>query len=194
MYLLNRRNFNLSQNFPPASTRAEEQLKSRRYIVLTGSLVLAFISYETSTNKSNYNQSILEEESSTRLSHPNSHPIPTDKPKLRTSIISKSISPPPPIRRNSIISQPPPPTTSIVPPLLPPPSTRRKSKLQTNQTIPIKPNSRVNKSKDAASKTIDVEVRKSEDDVIKNKYRSPAARKGLKKYISQITISNSLQK
>ena len=155
---------------------------------------MAFISYETSTNKSNYNQSILEEESSTRLSSPKLHPILTDKPKLRTPIISKAISPPPPTHRNSIISQPPPPTTSIVPPLLPPPSTRRKSKLQTNQTIPIKPNSRVNKSKDAASKTIDEEVRKSEDDVIKNNYQSPAARKELNKYISQITIPNSLQK
>ena len=46
---------------------------------------------------------------------------------------------------------------------------------------------------DEASKIIDEKVRNSEDDIIKNNYRSPAARKELNKYISQITISNSLQ-
>ena len=153
----------------------------------------------------------LEEESSTILSSPNSHPILTDKQNLRTPIISKLTPSPPPIRRSSLISQPPLLTTSIFLPLLPPPSTRRNSKssqsppptfaretlqspeggfivltddpsvsalhlpptLQTNQTITIKTNSRVNKSMDEASKIIDEEVRKSEDDVMKNNYRSP---------------------
>ena len=47
---------------------------------------------------------------------------------------------------------------------------------------------------DEASNIINEEVRKSEDNVIKNNYRLPAARKELNKQISQITISNSLQK
>ena len=66
-------------------------------------------------------------------------------------------------------------------------------KLHTNQTITIKNNKpRVNKSKDEAPKDIAEEVRKSEDDVIKNNYGSPAARKELNKYISQLTMTNSL--
>ena len=102
-----RQNFNLSQNFPPPPTHAEEQLKSRRYIVLTGSPASAFISFD------NYSQSILEVKSSTKLSSPNSHPIHTDKPNLRTPIISKLTPPPPPTRLNSLILQPPPSTTSL---------------------------------------------------------------------------------
>ena len=62
-------------------------------------------------------------------------------------------------------------------------------KLHTNQTITIKNNKpRVNKSKDEAPKDIAEEVRKSEDDVIKNNCRSPAARTVLNKYISQLQI------
>ena len=66
--------------------------------------------------------------------------------------------------------------------------------LHINRTITIKNNKpQVTESKFEVSKNIAYEVRKDEDNVIKNNYRSPAARKELNKYISQITITNSLR-
>ena len=47
---------------------------------------------------------------------------------------------------------------------------------------------------DEDSTILKEEIRKSEDDVMKNKNRSPPARKEVNEYIPQINISNSLQK
>ena len=170
----------------------------------TGSPASAFI-----TIKSNYSQYKLKEESSTRLSSPNSNPIIVYNPN------SKLSPTPPQTRRNSIILHPPPPTTSIIPPLLsftpirqtfnlpqtfPPPPTfaqetlQSQPKLQLKHTITTKTKSRVNKAMDKDSKILDEEILKYEDDVMKNKNRSLVARKELNEYIPKINILNSLQR
>ena len=167
----------------------------------TGSPESTFIS-----NRTIHSQNKLEEESNTRLSSPNLNNIIIAKPNSRVS------PSPPPIRRNSTISHQPPSTTSIIPPLLshPPPRQRfnlpqfppppifdhetlqPQPNLQIQQILTTKIKSRVDKSSDEDSTILKEEIRKSKDDMMKNKNRSPAARKEVNENIPQINILKSL--
>ena len=101
----------LPQNLPHSPTDAKEQLKSRRFIVTTGSSAPVFIS----NNKS---KSQLEEESNTRLSSPNFYNV--------FNLPTNVTSPPPPTRRDFLTTPKPSSTTSILPPL--PSTNNNKSK------------------------------------------------------------------
>ena len=66
--------------------------------------------------------------------------------------------------------------------------------LQLQQILTTRTKSRVDKSSDEDSTIVEEDIRKSEDDVIKNKYRSLAARKEVNENIPQIKFLNSLKK